>query len=79
MSIYGATVIKTGFSRGSGYDKIFLKTVDGKVAELSIETTSDDDTCIGVTYVVDDLKKRIERYKEKIKEYEDEVEEVEKW
>ena len=79
MTIYGATVIKTGFSRGSGYDRIFLKTVDGRVAELNIETTSDDDTCIGVTYVADDLKKRIKKCKEEIEEYEKKIKEMETW
>lgn len=79
MSIYGATVIRTGYSRGSGYDKIFLKKVDGRVVELNVETTSDGDECIGVMDVVDDLKKRIKKYKEDIEEYEDKIKEIEKW
>lgn len=79
MTIQGAKVIRTGYSRGSGYDEIFLKTVDKRVIVLQVETTSDGDRCIGISDVVDTSKKRIERYKEKIKELEDEVKEVEKW
>lgn len=79
MTIYGATVVRTGYSRGSGYDKIFLKTVDGRLVVLQVETTSDDDTCIGVSDVVDTLKERIKRCKEEIKESEKKVKEIEKW
>lgn len=78
-TIEGATVIRTGYSRGSGYDKIFLKTVDGRVVVLQVETTSDNDTCIGISDVSDTLKRRIKRCKEEIKEYEDQAKEVEKW
>jgi hypothetical protein len=79
MTIDGATVIRTGYSRGSGYDKIFLKTVDGRVVVLQVETTSDDDTCIGITYMLDTLKKRIKGCKADIKEYEEKIKEIEKW
>jgi chaperonin cofactor prefoldin len=79
MTIEGATVIRTGFSRGSGYDKIFLKTVDGKILVLKVETTSDDDMCIGISDVLNTLKKRIKSCKEDIKEYEERIEEMKKW
>lgn len=78
-TIDGATVIRTGFSRGSGYDKIFLKTVDGRVVVLQVESTSDNDVCIGISDILDSLEKRIKKCKEEIKEYEDKMKEVEKW
>lgn len=79
MTIEGATVIRTGYSIGSGYDKIFLKTVDNRVVVLQVETTSDDDTCIGISDVLDTLKKRIKGCKVDIKEYEEKIKEIEKW
>lgn len=78
-NIEGATVIRTGYSRGSGYDKIFLKTVDGRVVVLQVETTSDNDKCIGISDMLYDLNKRIKRCKENIKEYEDQAKEIERW
>lgn len=57
-TIFGATVIRTGYSRGSGYDKIYLKTVDGRVVVLQVETTSDNDKCIGISDMLDTLKKK---------------------
>lgn len=79
MTIEGATVIRTGYSRGSGYDKIFLRTVDDRIVVLQVETTSDDDMCIGISDVLDTLKKRIKGCKEDIKECEKEIKEMEKW
>lgn len=79
MTIEGATVIRTGFSRGSGYDKIFLKTIDGRVIVLQIETTSDNDTCIGMSDMLNTLKRRIKDCKEDIEKYEKQAKEVEKW
>ena len=79
MTIEGATVIRTGYSIGSGYDKIFLKTVDGRVVVLQVETTSDDDICVGISDVLNTLKKRIKVRKEDIKEYEEKIKEIEKW
>lgn len=78
-TIEGATVIRTGYSRGSGYDKIFLKTVDGRVVVLQVETTSDNDTCIGISDMLDALNNRIKRCKEDIKEYEEQAKEIERW
>jgi len=78
-TIDGAIVIRTGYSRGSGYDKIFLKTIDGRIAVLKVETTSDDDTCIGISDVLDTLNKKINRCKEKIKEYEEQAKDIEQW
>lgn len=78
-TIDGATVIKTGYSRGSGYDKIFLRTVDGRVVVLRVETTSDNDTCIGISDVLDNLNRRIKSCKENIKEYEEQIKDVELW
>jgi len=78
-TIEGATVIRTGYSRGSGYDKIFLKTVDGRVVVLQVETTSDNDTCIGISDMLYDLNKRIKICKEDIKKYEDQAKEIERW
>jgi hypothetical protein len=79
MTIEGATVIRTGYSRGSGYDEIFLKTVDGRVVVLKAETTTDDDMCIGIKDVLSTCKKRIKGYKEDIKECEKKIKEIEKW
>lgn len=79
MTMEGAKIIRTGFSRESGYDKIFLKTVDGKILVLQVGTTSDDDTCIGISDVTNSLKKRIKKCKEDIKEYEEQLEEMKKW
>lgn len=79
MTIEGATVIKTGYSRGSGYDKIFLKTVDGRVVVLQVETTSDNDMYIGISDMLNTLKRRIKSCKEEIKEYEEKAKEIEKW
>jgi hypothetical protein len=78
-TIDGATVIRTGYSRGSGYDKIFLRTVDERVLVLQVETTSDDDACIGISDVLDTLNKRIKGCKEDIKEYKEKIKEIEKW
>lgn len=78
-TIEGATVIRTGYSRGSGYDNIFLKTIDGRVIVLQVETTSDNDTCIGISDMLYDLNKRIKRCKEDIKKYEDQAKEIERW
>lgn len=75
MSVIGAIVIRTGYSRGSGYDKIFLKTIDGRIIVLKVETTSDD-VCIGISDVLDTLNKKIKRCKEEIKEYEEQVKDV---
>jgi hypothetical protein len=79
MTIEGATVIRTGFSRGSGYDKIFLRTVDGRVVVLKVETTSDNEVCIGIDDALNTLKRRIEMCKDDIKHYEEQIEEIKKW
>lgn len=79
MTIEGATVIRTGFSIGSGYDKIYLRTVEGRVVVLQVETTSDDATYIGIDDLLDKLQRRIEICKEDIKHYEDQIEEMKKW
>lgn len=79
MSIEGATVVRTGHSRGSGYDKIFLRTVDGTVVVLKVETTSDDDICIGIDDVLDTLKRKIEICKADIEDYEKQIEEIKTW
>jgi hypothetical protein len=78
-TIEGATVIRTGYSRGSGYDKIFLKTVDGRVVVLQIETISDNDICIGISDILDTLNKRIKRCKEDIKECEEQAKKILQW
>ena len=79
MTIEGATVIKTGYSRGSGYDKIYLRKLDRKVVVLEVENTSDDDTCIGISDMVDTLKEKIKGCEEEIKGYEKRIKEIENW
>jgi hypothetical protein len=79
VTIEGATVIRTGFNRGSGYDKIFLRTVDGRVVVLQVETTTDDDMCIGIEDLLDRLQRKIKICKEDIKDYEKQIEEMKKW
>lgn len=73
MSIIGATVIKTGCSRGSGYDKIYVKTIDGRVKLLEVEITSDNDRCIGVQDILDGLQRKIMRYQNGISDIEKQI------
>jgi uncharacterized coiled-coil DUF342 family protein len=49
------------------------------VVVLEVENTSDDDTCIGISDMVDTLKEKIKGCEEEIKGYEKRIKEIENW
>ena len=78
-TIEGATVIKTGFTRGSGYDKIYLRKVDGEIIILEVESNSNDGTYVGVRSLINSYNKRIEKCKEEINQCKKLIRNIEKW